>query len=280
MPTTRATGVEIYYERSGAGPQLLFINGSGATIDRMAALLAGFGRSFDCLAYDNRGLGKSGPIHEPYTTADCAADALAVIDAVGWDSAHVLGLSFGGMVAQELAVTVPERVARLALLCTSPGGPMRSYPLEDLAEMSVDDRKEKMRTLIDTRFDAAWLAAHPSDQAMVASMERTPPAGAGGERREGEVAQLEARKAHDAWDRLPAIASATLVACGAYDGIAPLPNSEAIASRVAGAELRIYEGGHAFFAQDPRALPEITGFLRQEGPVHDGGQIDGRSHGE
>ncbi len=77
----------------------------------------------------------------------------------------------------------------------------------------------------------------------------------------GEVEQLEARRGHDVWDRLDAVACPTLVAAGRFDGIAPPANSEAIAARIPDCRLRLYEGGHAFFAQDRRALPEILDFL-------------------
>jgi 3-oxoadipate enol-lactonase len=72
---------------------------------------------------------------------------------------------------------------------------------------------------------------------------------------------MQARTGHDVWDRLPRITCPTLVAAGRYDGIAPPANAEAIASQVPGAELRLYEGGHAFFAQDPQAFPDILDFL-------------------
>jgi pimeloyl-ACP methyl ester carboxylesterase len=80
-------------------------------------------------------------------------------------------------------------------------------------------------------------------------------------RRQGVVEQFRARSHHDVWDRLGAITCPTLVACGRYDGIAPLVNGRAMASRIDGAEMRIYEGGHAFVGQDPKSLPEIIGFL-------------------
>ena len=79
--------------------------------------------------------------------------------------------------------------------------------------------------------------------------------------RRGAIEQLEARRHHDVWDRLARIVCPTLVAAGRFDGIAPVANSEAITSRVPGATLRVYEGGHAFLAQDRRALPEIIDFL-------------------
>jgi pimeloyl-ACP methyl ester carboxylesterase len=84
------------------------------------------------------------------------------------------------------------------------------------------------------------------------------------DQRRGEREQLDARRRHDVWDRLPRITCPTIVAGGRFDGIAPPANSEAIASRVPGAELRLYDGGHAFFAQDARALPEILEVLARE----------------
>jgi 3-oxoadipate enol-lactonase len=261
VSTARTDGVELYYERQGSGPRLLFLNGSGSTIGTSRMLFSLFSSAFDFLAFDARGLGLSDTVAQPYGMSDCAADALAVLDAVGWKSARVLGVSFGGMVAQELAVTEPDRVERLALLCTSPGGPDRSsYPLHELEQLSVGQRSDLRRRLIDTRFDDAWLAVHPSDRALVNLMDRRGEE-PDPERRRGELLQLDARRTHDVWDRLSNITSPTFVACGRYDGIAPPRNSAAIASRIAGAELHEYEGGHAFFAQDPRSVRDVTQFL-------------------
>jgi 3-oxoadipate enol-lactonase len=81
----------------------------------------------------------------------------------------------------------------------------------------------------------------------------------------GRRAQLAARRGHDVWDRLAAVACPTLVACGRFDPIAPMVNSEAIASRIEEAELRAYVGGHAFLVQDRAALPDILAFLTSEG---------------
>ena len=77
--------------------------------------------------------------------------------------------------------------------------------------------------------------------------------------------QVVARRGHDVWARLGRITSPTLVACGAYDGLAPRSNSEAIAGRIPHAELRCYQGGHLFVYQDPQALPDMTEFLQREG---------------
>jgi 3-oxoadipate enol-lactonase len=267
MPIVTTNGNDLYYERRGDGPRLLFILGSSSTIEGSRLLLDLFVPHFDLLVHDHRGLGRSGPVGESYEMASCAADALAVMDAVGWESAGVLGLSFGGMVAQELAVTKPNGVVRLALLCTSAGGAGgSSYPLHELEGLSAPERERIGRQLLDTRFDDEWLAAHPADRRlaeMLAGRVDDPDPG----RRQGVVEQLRARSHHDVWDRLAAITCPTLVACGRYDGIAPLVNGRAIASRIDGAEMRIYEGGHAFVAQDPQSLPEIMGFLSAPAPA-------------
>jgi 3-oxoadipate enol-lactonase len=262
MPTVIANGIELYYERWGQGPRLLFLNGSGSSIATSELLIKLFTTDFEVVVHDQRGLGRSAIPPGPYEMADYAADAAAVLDAVGWDRARVAGVSFGGMVAQELAVTRPDRIERLALLCTSPGGASRaSYPLHELAALPAAERARRGTLLLDTRFTPEWLAAHPGDQALADMMAGRRTAEKTAEQLRGEAEQLAARSRHDVYDRLPLISCPTLVACGRYDGIAPPSNGEAIAAQIPDAQLRVYEGGHAFFAQDRAALPEIIAFL-------------------
>jgi 3-oxoadipate enol-lactonase len=262
VPTATLNGIEVYYERRGSGPPLLFLNGSGATLAGSGLLVGPFADRFDLLAHDQRGLGRTTVPPGPYAMADYAADAAALLDHVGWDRCRVAGISFGGMVAQELAVTHPERIERLALLCTSAGGDGgASYPLHELADLSDAERSAREPLLLDTRFTPPWLADHPNDRAMVDFMAAGRAAPRTSEQRRGEAEQLAARRGHDVFDRLGRVTCPTLVAAGRFDGIAPLANSEAIAAGIAGSELRVYEGGHAFVAQDPAAFPEIVEFL-------------------
>jgi 3-oxoadipate enol-lactonase len=262
VPSARLNGIEIYFERQGSGSPLLFVNGSGATLAGSALVLKPFADRFDVVAHDQRGLGRTEVPPGPYTMADYAADAAALLDHLGWDRARVVGISFGGMVAQELAVTHPERIERLALLCTSAGGAGgASYPLHELGDLPDAERAAREPLLLDTRFTPPWLADHPNDRALVDFMAAGRAAPRHPEQRRGEAEQLGARKHHDVFDRLGRIACPTLVAAGRYDGIAPLANSEAIAAGIAGAELRVYEGGHAFLAQDRAAFPEVVEFL-------------------
>ena len=261
MPSIVANGIELYYERRGEGPPVLFLNGSGSTLASMGVLLDVFAARVDLLAHDQRGLGRSEIPPGPYSMADYATDAIGLLDHVGWARCRVVGISFGGMVAQELAVTAPERVERLALLCTSPGGPLPSAPLHELAALGEAERAARYLPLLDTRFTPEWLADHESDRALVAMLAERTAAVKDAEVLRGEREQLEARRHHDVVGRLGQVICPTLVAAGRFDGIAPLENSEAIAARVPNAELQIYEGGHAFFAQDGRALPAVLDFL-------------------
>jgi len=262
MPTAALNGIEIYFERDGEGPPLLFLNGSGGTIAGSAMLLAPFRKAFDLLALDQRALGRTTIPEVQPTMADYAADAMALVDHVGWEQARVVGISFGGMVAQELAVTWPERVERLALVCTSPGGAGGpSYPLHELPDLSSEERVAIRTRILDTRFTPEHLAEHPNDQVLVDFMMAAEGIELPADVARGQRMQLDARAHHDVWDRLDRITCPTLIAAGRYDGIAPPANAEAIASRVPTAELRWYEGGHAFMAQDRAAFPDLVEFL-------------------
>jgi pimeloyl-ACP methyl ester carboxylesterase len=263
MPVDQVNEVELYWEQRGIGPRLLFCNGSGLTLPDVRPLLDLLTTSFDLLAWDYRGFGRSAPVTHPYTMADVAADAAGLLEIAGWGSCRVVGVSFGGMVAQEFAVTNPGRVERLALACTSPGGDGgSSYPLQKLLELPREQRAAAELTLADSRWDQRWLEAHPADRAIAqrltaAGQDRQDPAAAA-----ARAAQLEAREGHDVWDRLGTITCPTLVGYGKYDGIAPVHNSTSIASRIRGAELHGYEGGHGFLFQDPAALPAYVAFLQ------------------
>jgi 3-oxoadipate enol-lactonase len=260
MPVDHVNGVELYWEQRGSGPRLLFCNGSGTTLQTVRPLLDLVAAKFDLLAWDYRGLGRSVPATGRYTMADLAADAVSLLEIVGWDTCRVLGVSFGGMVAQEFAATNPQRAERLALACTSAGGGGgSSYPLQELQELPPQERAAAQLKLADSRWDESWLGAHPADRALAegltaAGRNRPDPAAV--------AAQLEARAGHDVWDRLDAITCPTLVGYGNYDQIAPARNSTAIASRIRGAELRGYDGGHLFLFQDPAALPQFEAFLQ------------------
>jgi pimeloyl-ACP methyl ester carboxylesterase len=248
MTTIDVPGATLYVERAGEGPPLLFVSGSGSALaDGMRPSLLPLRSAFEVIGWDHRGLGGSTSDVEHPTMAHYAVDGLALADALGIQEFRLVGVSFGGMVAQEMAVTAPDRVVALGLVCTSAGGAGgSSYPLHERPDPTT------MATLVDTRPGVAAelvpLLAHRSEPL-----------------EPGYSRQLEARRQHDVWDRLDRIRCPTLVQAGRYDGIAPPANSEAIASRIRGARLELYDGGHAFPYQDPRAWPDLEAFLGGEG---------------
>lgn len=261
MPMTDAGGTPIWYERGGSGAPLLYCNGSGSTLETARPVLEQLRTSFDVVGFDFRGTGRS-PLGAPdYSMADLAADVDRLLDHLGWSTCRLAGLSFGGMVAQEYAVTRPDRVERLALLSTSPGGAFPSYPLEQLAQLDEHDRATRSLLLADRRWTPEWFGEHPDDLQIVLSMAEGRSGEESDAQRQGRFAQLAARSAHDVLDRLGRISAPTFVGCGRYDDIAPVANAEVIVAGVPDAELHVYEGGHLFLFQDPAAWPEVLTFL-------------------
>lgn len=264
MTFARLNGIRVHYEQFGTGPRLLVFNGSGTTIESSRFMLEQLARRFTVLVHDQRGLGQT-TVPESATMADYAADGAALLDHVGWDTCAVYGISFGGMVAQEFAVTWPHRVERLALLCTSSGGAGgSSFPLHTMAALPPTERRRQSRLNLDTRFTSEWLAQHPDTLRMVEGIEAANDSATldkSAEQLRGERVQLMARSHHDVFDRLPRITCPTLIACGRYDGIAPLANSEAIHAQISTSRIEHYEGGHLFMYQDRRAWSDIVEFL-------------------
>jgi 3-oxoadipate enol-lactonase len=268
MPFADAHGVSLYYELAGRGARLLCISGSGGDLRQQPRLDGPLAASFEVLSYDQRGLGQSSVPAWPYAMADFADDAAALIDAVGWEDCLVMGVSFGGMVAQEVAIRHPERVRRLVLACTSAGGAGgASYPLHELADLSPEERSDVRMQLIDTRWDEAWRRANPEMVKLLGA--RLGMAGEGGAPAPGLTNQLAARAEHDTADRLGSITCPTLVCGGRFDGIAPPANSEFLARAIPGARLELFDGGHGFFMQDAAALPAIIAFLAEDAPEQD-----------
>ncbi len=264
-------GIELQWEAGGSGPPVLFISGTGADLrapDTIRPLLRSVTRA---LAFDQRNLGRSTIVDGPATMADYADEAAALVDAVGPEAlgtngpVAVVGLSFGGMVAQELALGHPRVVSRLALVATTPGGAgASSYPLHTLEPLDTPEA-EAVRTLelADVRLDAPWRAAHPGrTAALVADVLSRRAIGGGDEGRAvGVRRQLEARAGHDTWDRLGGLDLPVLVQAGRFDGIAAPEAARRLADRIPGARWRRYDGGHLFLATEATARSDLCEFL-------------------
>ena len=263
MPIAKLGAIDLYYERAGHGAPLLFISGTGGDLRVKPNVFDGpLPKQFDVLAYDQRGLGRSAKPDVAYSMADYADDAAKLFDHLGWPTAKVIGVSFGGMVAQELVLRHPAKVERLVLACTSPGGAGgTSYPFHEIQHLKGEARARHLISISDTRLDATWAAANPDAYAQFVAMAASD-AHAGEPGHEmGARRQLEARAGHDTWDRLDQIRCPVFIAAGRYDGIALPATQHKLASRIAGATLRFFEGGHLFMLQDRAAIRAMVEFL-------------------
>jgi pimeloyl-ACP methyl ester carboxylesterase len=128
MPSVLFEGCHLSYTVRGTGPPLLLIQGVGVQGDAWLPQTDDLARDFTCVTFDNRGMAKSQPPAAAITVEQMTRDAIAVLDATGFDDAHVAGHSLGGVVALQLAITAPSRVRSLALLCTFSGGKTAAPP--------------------------------------------------------------------------------------------------------------------------------------------------------
>ena len=237
MPKLSLPGTELYYERAGAGEPLLLIQ--GMTANHLAwgrpfsSLLE---QSFDVIAFDNRGMGLSSPATEAFSIAEMAADTAALLEALEIESAHVLGISMGGMIAQELALAQPERLRSLTIGCSYCGGPgsqlMDPNDFQGLVEaMSSGDQDRVFRAMYELNLSPGF-RADEARYAEFAAMAAALPAP-----REVIGFQLQAIAAHDTSARLPDLSIPTLVIHGTVDRVLGYPNGPLIASLIPGARL-------------------------------------------
>jgi pimeloyl-ACP methyl ester carboxylesterase len=270
MPHAELPGRKVHYVRRGTGEPLLLIMGlSGDHLAWGEPFLSELARDFDVIAFDNRGVGLSDWATEPFTIADLAADAAGLLDVLGLDSAHVLGISMGGMIAQELALSNPQRVRTLTLGCTYCGGPQGRLTSPAIVQrlaagMLSGDRELALRTGYEVNLSAAY-RADESRYGAFREMATTHPAAV-----EVIMLQMQAVQGHDTSARLPSITAPTLVVHGTEDEMLDVANGDLIASLVPGARLERLDGvGHMFFWEQPERSAEL---LREHALAPAGGQ--------
>jgi 3-oxoadipate enol-lactonase len=250
---------ELFHQRRGSGEPLLLIQGmSGTHLSWGDPFIEGLEESLDVISYDHRGIGRSTPEREAFSIVDLAQDAAGVLDALELESAHVLGISMGGMIAQELALRHPERVRTLALGCTYCGGPQGrlSDPpvIQKLAAgMMSGDKELAIRTGYEVNVSAAFAADtanYAAFHAMATSLPAPVPV---------IMLQMQAIQAHDTSSRLPSLDVPTLVIHGDEDQMLPVQNGKLIASLIPGADLEILEGvGHMFWWEQPAHSAQLV----------------------
>jgi pimeloyl-ACP methyl ester carboxylesterase len=252
-------GSELHVERRGEGEPLLLIQGMGANSEHWGGpFLAELQRDFELILYDHRGIGRSAALHGDITTADLAADALALLDALQVQRAHVLGFSMGGMVAQELALLAPQRVATLVLAGSSAGG-TQSRPTggdvvgELTAAVLSGDRERVLRTAFGLVVSEPY-AASAENYATFAAAARRHPASI-----QILMEQQAAIVAHDTYGRLRDLDVPTLVIHGSEDRMLSWINGDLLASLIPGARLERLEGvGHLVYWEQPERTAQLV----------------------
>jgi len=251
--------VKLHWEDTGgSGPPVLLIMGLGMnatgwwrTIPALAA--------FRVLSFDNRGVGRSERAPGPYTVTEMADDAVSVLDSAGVESAHVYGISLGGMIAQEVALRHPDRVRALVLGATTRGGDAHVAASEDVVAF--------------VRLRAQMTAEHAVWASVPINYAARTRAG-GGDRIAEDIAQrlrfpveaeyysaqLAAANGHDA--SVEDIRVPTLVVHGEEDVLIPPANGERLAADIPGAELSMWPGAaHLYFTDEPAVDREIAEWL-------------------
>lgn len=248
----RPDGCRLYYEvhgRPDARPMVL-LEGLGGDIAGWRRTIPRLSGSLRVVAYDFRGNGRSDAPDEPQTMATFVEDTVALLDHLAVEAATLYGQSFGGMVAQELALTHPRRVRSLVLGCTHPGS---SHAVRVREKVPKDRPWEAL-------YAPQYLREHPDRVAedLRAGTAQAPHAA----RR-----QWEAMQGFDAYDRLPDIRVPTLVLHGTEDRTIHPDNGRLLARRIPGARLVLLEGaGHVYHAEQPEAADQaVLGFARSLG---------------
>ena len=261
MERARINGINIAYELRGSDAPLVMIHGAQGDQTMFTGLAAAFAPSFRVLTFDQRGTGLSDKPDMPYTIAMFADDTAALMDHVGFARAHIVGMSMGGMIAQEFALRHPKKTRSLVLGCTTPGGPgsirntdpaMRAYSTQPMSA------EERGRALAEAAFTKGYIDKHPElIPSMIESRRQRPidPV--------GFALRMKAATTHDVYGRLPQIKCPTLVITGKDDALISWENSRLIAERIPGAQTKILEpAGHCFWVEQPEQSQEaIAQFL-------------------
>jgi 3-oxoadipate enol-lactonase len=266
MAITRAGEIELSYQRSGNGPPLLMIMGmSGTMLHWGEPFLDALRNDFELITYDHRGIGSSSRVYRPFTIAQLARDAASLLRALKIGSAHVFGISMGGMIAQELALAQPELVRTLALGSSYCGGAGSSLATAAVLRQMSDammsgDRELALRTawnlnvapplLDDEQAFARWRAIGLERPVAVPVI----------------MAQMQAIAHHETSRRLSRLTLPTLIVHGTLDELVPVENAPLLGDRIPGSRVEIMDGvGHLFFWEQPRQSAEL---VRSHALVH------------
>jgi len=235
-------GVSVACQRRGTGRPLVLLAGQANNHHWWDGVREDFHGTHSTITLDYRGTGASDAPREGYSTPRFAEDVVSVLDSLGIERADVYGTSMGGRVAQWVAARHPERVRRLVLGCTSPGGPLAVERDPSVRRALAGPDPDAVRqTLTELMYSPGWTAEHPGPYRTLGDPRMTPHARHG---------HLVASNRHDAWDVLPSVVAPTLVLHGDQDRLTPPENLALLAARIPDARTRLFAGArHAYFEE-------------------------------
>jgi 3-oxoadipate enol-lactonase len=262
MQKAKVSGIEIAYRLSGAGTPLVLIHGAQGDQSMFDTLAPRLSERYRVLTFDQRGSGLSEKPDADYSIALLADETAALMDAVGFSAAHIIGVSMGGMIAQEFALRHPARTRSLVLGCTTPGGPkavrIGGNAFAAAYSTKAMSAEERGRALAEAAFTRGYIEQHPEViETMIEARQKRPLDPIALDHR------LKAALKHDAYDRLAGIACPTLVITGKDDALISWENSRILAQRIPGAQFVLLESaGHCFWLEQPaRSHDAILKFL-------------------
>jgi 3-oxoadipate enol-lactonase len=250
--------VELDCERSGDGPPLLMIMGRSGTYAHWGEpFLDELRGDFELILYDHRGVGASTRLQGPVTIRQMGADAAGLLHALELDSAHVLGISMGSMIAQELALAEPQLIDTLTLGCTYCGGPGSVHTVEEVVKSMGDAIASGVpERMIRASWEANVSPAFAADadawaRFLEISLRRRVSL-------DVIVAQTQACIEHDTSARLHEIALPTQIIHGTVDQVLPVQNGRMVAELIPGASIELLEDvGHLFFWERPERSAQL-----------------------
>jgi pimeloyl-ACP methyl ester carboxylesterase len=253
--------VRLYWESAGSGEPVLLVMGLGMASTGWWRTIPVLAEGVRVLSFDNRGAGRSDRPHAPYTLAGMRDDAIAVLDAAKVDSAAVYGISMGGMIAQELAISQPERVRALVLGASTPGGNRHTLPDDEVLDF-VRRRpgmphEEGVWASVPYNYGRTTRERHADRIAEdVKQRLRFAPDP------DGYRAQMEAARWHDTSERLGSVSAPTLVLHGTEDRLVPIANGRLLADGIPGARFEVLKGAaHLYTTDAPEADRKVLRFL-------------------
>jgi 3-oxoadipate enol-lactonase len=264
VPVITRDDVSLWWAESvpADGTPLLLVQGLGHTADMWFRILPGLSSNRRTIRFDNRGVGRSNVPPTPWSITDMADDAVAVMDAAGVDRVNVFGVSMGGLIAQELALDHPDRVERLVLGGTHPGG-RDAVRMDPAAAMMLMDRTPgtaREAAVASVPFLYAEDTNRDDIDVDIDVRVRYPM------RASAYFGQLDAMRRHEGTlDRLPKLTAPTLVIHGREDRLVKPCNAEIIAAAIPGARLTLIDGaGHVFWTDRPeQTVALVTQFLAE-----------------